>query len=56
MDELSTLLGRVALGDRAAFTRLYELTSAKLFSIALRILKDRNEAAEASQEIYIKVW
>jgi RNA polymerase sigma-70 factor (ECF subfamily) len=56
MDELATLLGRVALRDRAAFARLYQQTSAKLFSIALRILKDRGDADEALQEIYIKVW
>ena len=56
MDELSTLLGRVALRDRRAFSRLYDQTSAKLFAIALRILKDRAEAEEALQEIFIKVW
>ena len=50
------LLGRVSLRDRRAFSRLYEQTSAKLFAIALRILKDRAEAEEALQEIYIKVW
>ncbi|MDB5554802.1 MAG: putative polymerase sigma-70 factor [Rhizobium sp.] len=56
MDELATLLGRVALRDRAAFTRLYDLTSAKLFAVAFRILRDRGDAEEALQEIYIKVW
>ena len=55
MDELAMLLGRVSLRDRRAFSRLYEQTSAKLFAIALRILKDRAEAEEALQEIYIKV-
>jgi len=56
MDELSTLLGRVALRDRRAFSGLYEKTSAKLFAISLRILRDRAEAEEALQEIFIKVW
>lgn len=56
MDELATLLARVSLRDRGAFARLYELTSAKLFSIAFRILRDRGDADEALQEIYIKVW
>jgi len=56
MDDLATLLGRVALRDRAAFPRLYDMTSAKLFSIALRILRDKGDAEEAMQEIYIKVW
>jgi RNA polymerase sigma-70 factor (ECF subfamily) len=56
MDELATLLSRVALRDRKAFARLYDLTSPKLFSIAIRILRDRTEAEEALQEIFIKVW
>jgi RNA polymerase sigma-70 factor (ECF subfamily) len=56
MDELSTLLGRVGLRDRKAFARLYDLASPKLFSIAIRILRDRTEAEEALQEIFIKVW
>ena len=56
MDELATLLGRVALRDRKGFARLYQLASPKLFSIAVRILRDRTEAEEALQEIFIKVW
>ncbi|WP_018234997.1 sigma-70 family RNA polymerase sigma factor [Ensifer sp. BR816] len=55
-EEISALLGRVALRDRAAFAALYRQTSPKLFGIALRILKDRSEAEEALQEIYVKVW
>lgn len=42
--------------DRAAFRDLYERTSAKLFGVALRILKDRSEAEEALQEVYVKIW
>jgi RNA polymerase sigma-70 factor (ECF subfamily) len=42
--------------DRKAFAVLYRETSPKLFAICLRILKDRTEADEALQEIYIKVW
>lgn len=56
MDELATLLGRVGLRDRKAFARLYERASPKLFAIAIRILKDRTDAEEALQEIFIKVW
>lgn len=56
MDELATLLSRVALRDRRAFARLYRLASPKLFGIALRILRERTETEEALQEIFIKVW
>lgn len=55
-DDVSVLIGRVALGDRAAFRRLYDLTSPKLFSVCLRILRDRGEAEDALQEVYVKVW
>jgi RNA polymerase sigma factor, sigma-70 family len=40
----------------AAFRLLYERTSAKLFGVTLRILKDRSEAEEAIQEVYVKIW
>ncbi|OJF90478.1 sigma-70 family RNA polymerase sigma factor [Pararhizobium antarcticum] len=56
IDDISTLIGRVSLRDRAAFSELYKNTSPKLFAICIRILRDRNEAEEALQEIYIKVW
>lgn len=55
-DDVANLIARCALADRAAFARLYDLTNAKLFGVALRILKDRTEAEEAIQEIYIKIW
>jgi len=54
--DIADLIGRVALGDRPAFRALYQRTSAKLFGVTLRILKNRTEAEEALQEIYIKVW
>lgn len=54
--DIDELIARTALRDRAAFRVLYERTSAKLFGVALRILKDRAEAEEALQEVYVKVW
>lgn len=54
--EIADLIARCALRDRAAFRTLYERTSAKLFGVTLRILRDRSEAEEAIQEIYVKVW
>ena len=54
--EIADLICRCALRDRAAFRSLYERTSAKLFGVVLRILKDRSEAEEAIQEVYVKIW
>ena len=54
--DIADLIARCALRDRAAFRLLYERTSAKLFGVTLRILKDRSEAEEALQEVFVKVW
>lgn len=54
--DIADLISRCTLRDRAAFRTLYERTSAKLFGVVLRILKDRAEAEEAIQEVYIKIW
>ncbi|WBU58066.1 sigma-70 family RNA polymerase sigma factor [Paracoccus sediminicola] len=54
--ELKDLLGRVVLRDRAAFAELYRLTAPKLFAICLRILKNREEAEDALQDVFVKIW
>jgi RNA polymerase sigma-70 factor (ECF subfamily) len=53
---LGLLLSRCSLGDQAAFRELYQATSAKLYGIALRILKREAWAEEALQEAYVKIW
>lgn len=55
-DELSSLLPRVALKDRAAFDRLYVLAAPKLFGVCLRILSERSEAEDALQDVFVKIW
>jgi RNA polymerase sigma-70 factor (ECF subfamily) len=54
--EIESLISRVALGDRAAFGALYAATSAKLFGVALRVLKNRADAEDVLQEAYVKIW
>jgi len=54
--ELSRLLARAGLGDRAAFASLYERTSAHLFAVVLRINRDRAQAEDVLQEVYVNVW
>ena len=49
-------LARVALGDRAAFARVYQATSAHLLGVALRILKRRDVAEDVLQEAFVSVW
>jgi RNA polymerase sigma-70 factor (ECF subfamily) len=54
--DIADLIARTALRDRVAFRDLYQRTSAKLFGVSLRILRDRSEAEEALQEVYVKIW
>ena len=54
--EIADLISRCALRDRQAFKDLYARTSAKLFGVPLRILRDRSDAEEALQEVYVKIW
>lgn len=54
--DLSRLLSRAGLGDRAAFGTLYERTSSHLFAVVLRINRDRSQAEDILQEVYVNVW
>jgi RNA polymerase sigma-70 factor (ECF subfamily) len=54
--ELSSLLASVARRDEAAFERLYEATSAKLFGVVLRILKRQDLTEEILHDAYVKIW
>ncbi|MBN9304467.1 MAG: RNA polymerase subunit sigma [Devosia sp. 67-54] len=54
--EIADLIARCALRDRQAFRALYQRTSAKLYGVTLRILRNRAEADEALQEVYVKIW
>jgi RNA polymerase sigma-70 factor (ECF subfamily) len=53
---LHGLLAAVALGDRVAFRKLYDATSARLFGFALRILKRHELAEEALQDAFVSIW
>ena len=54
--ELAQILARAGLGDRGAFSQLYERTSGHLHAVVLRIQRDRAMAEELLQEIYVSVW
>ena len=55
-EELADLLARCALRDRSSFEKLYKATSAQLFGLVLRIVKDQDIASEVLQEGYVKIW
>ncbi|MGC8517287.1 MAG: sigma-70 family RNA polymerase sigma factor [Steroidobacteraceae bacterium] len=55
-ETLEQLLARTAMRDRAAFERLYQRTSSRLFGLCVRMMRDRGEAEEVLQEAFITVW
>ena len=54
--DLSQLLARSSLGDRVAFATLYERTSSHLLAVVMRINRDRGQAEDILQEVYVNVW
>lgn len=54
--QLIAALDRVAGADRAGLKEVYDLTSAKLFGICLRICGDREAAEDVLQDVYLKIW
>jgi RNA polymerase sigma-70 factor (ECF subfamily) len=53
--DLARLLGAVAAGDRAALRRIYETQSVRLFGLANAILRDRDAAADALHDAFLRV-
>ncbi|WP_369573385.1 RNA polymerase sigma factor [Acidithiobacillus sp. IBUN Pt1247-S3] len=54
--DLEQLLRAVARGDQQAFQRFYRETSAHLYPVALRILREEGRAADCLQDAFIKIW
>ena len=50
------LLAQVALGNRAAFRTLYDISVMHLYPVALRILKQQDRAEEAVQDAFVQIW
>jgi len=46
----------MAAGERDALANVYRMTSAKLNSLLIRMLRDRVAAEEVLQEVYLTVW
>lgn len=51
-----TLLERLRKGDRAAFDAIYRRYHAKLYTQAVRYLKNRADAEDAVQQLFVKLW
>lgn len=50
------LISRIAKQDREAFSRFYDFYSSLSFTFALRILRNRAEAEDLLQEVFMQIW
>jgi RNA polymerase sigma factor (sigma-70 family) len=55
IDVPDTLLARARAGERSAFEQLYRLFERPVFTLAVRMCGDREEAAEVLQDTMLKV-
>ncbi len=53
---LRELLAQTARGDREAFGRLYAATRGAVYAMALGVLKNAEDAADVTQETFVRVW
>lgn len=54
--DIENLIAKTALSNRSAFDALYQAASPKLFAVVMRILKNRELAEDALQDVFVKVW
>lgn len=53
---LDDLLQSVARGDRDAFEQVFRTTSAQVFGVIRRVLRDPAQSEEVAQEVLVEVW
>ena len=54
--QLIALIDRVALADESALKELYEMTSSKLYGVAVRVVSNKSWAEDVLQEVFINIW
>lgn len=55
-NDVDEALVRVAGGDRQAFAIVYDALAARVFGLVLRVLVDRSQAEEVTQEVFVDMW
>ena len=54
--DLAELLRSCGKSDQAAFARLYDATSSRIFGLAVRVVRDPAQAEEVTQEAFLEIW
>ena len=54
--QLIALIDRIALADESALKELYEMTSSKLYGVAVRVVSNKSWAEDVLQEAFINIW
>ncbi len=55
-DPADEALLRAAQGDQRAFAELYDMMSARVFGLILRVVVDRSQSEEVLQEVFLEAW
>ena len=50
------LLPEIARKDRDAFDELYNRFSQVVYNLAFRVVKNKNDAEEVVQEVFVQIW
>ncbi|MGW3377198.1 sigma factor, partial [Streptomyces hydrogenans] len=54
--ELADVMRKVAQGDQQAFSALYDALAPMVFGLVVRVLRDRAQSEEVTQEVMIDLW
>jgi RNA polymerase sigma-70 factor (ECF subfamily) len=54
--DLAALLRACATGDEAAFARLYDAVTPRVYGLVLRVVRDRAQSEEVAQEALLDIW
>ncbi|MGH3362456.1 MAG: ECF RNA polymerase sigma factor SigK [Nocardioides sp.] len=53
---LAGLLKRSGRGDETAFAELYDAMAARVYGLAVRVVRDPAQAEEVTQESFLEIW
>lgn len=54
--DLAELLRASARGDESAFADLYDAVAARVYGLVLRVVRDRSQSEEVTQEVFLDIW